>query len=425
MCGRHDVDATTVFSRTMPVPSGLELHSKVIRTFIPLPFAFPNSHTMDVDTERMATDDEQMDYEEDPGSDQDVDGDEMMDAEATAPTGHEHPGELVVEPTVHELQPQAEGGAEEKEEEEEYMEAEPTVSPSLPVPLHDASPFFIATATQHPIPPISTPVISQNGRFAGVHPDVPASAGAGVGEEAVGEDVVVDGDSLAAGRSGPHPLSETMATSTTSAMPVSSSLHAQPHPESTSQARPIPSTSTEHSPQTDQLDVSEEFDQPVASTSQLAPTDPIMPSTSTRVTSMNSDEGPNNEEEYYEEETEEGEDEVDEGNGNVEGYLNDVHSLPPIILHLPKLGARCLFTPLPQHEEQHQQLKLPVWLSGRKEELGEASLADVWMAIRQEMARERVVESGELILVEKHMDLKMGEVSVTPQLFEAAFGQKS
>ena len=68
-----------------------------------------------------------------------------------------------------------------------------------------------------------------------------------------------------------------------------------------------------------------------------------------------------------------------------EDYPLNIHSLPAIILHLPVLGARCLFTPLPADD---LDAKLPVWLSGREEELGEASLTDVWVAIRAEMVRE-------------------------------------
>lgn len=100
------------------------------------------------------------------------------------------------------------------------------------------------------------------------------------------------------------------------------------------------------------------------------------------------------EEEYYEE--------------NGAEYPTDIHSLPPIILNLPAIGARTLFSPL---QDDGQQLKLPVWLENRQEELGEASLSDVWSAIRAEMAREGLVKTGELVVAEKQMDLKMGEVS--------------
>ena len=101
------------------------------------------------------------------------------------------------------------------------------------------------------------------------------------------------------------------------------------------------------------------------------------------------------EEEYYE-----------DGEGGE--ALLDIHSIPPIILHLPSLGARSLFLPL---QDDGQQPELPVWLKDRQEELGEASLADVWVALRAEIAREGLAKSGEMIVTEKQMDLKMGEVS--------------
>lgn len=95
--------------------------------------------------------------------------------------------------------------------------------------------------------------------------------------------------------------------------------------------------------------------------------------------------------------------EVDED--DMEDYPTDIHSMPAVILHLPKLGARSLFLPLPDGS------KLPVWLSGRLEQLGESSLSDIWSAIKEEMAKEKLIESGEMIITERQMELKMGEVS--------------
>ena len=76
-------------------------------------------------------------------------------------------------------------------------------------------------------------------------------------------------------------------------------------------------------------------------------------------------------------------------------------SLPPILIHLPD-GIRSLFTP-------HEKI---AWLKGKEGDFAEASLADVWTGIRAEMAREGLVKSGELVVTEKQMELKMGEVSL-------------
>jgi hypothetical protein len=100
--------------------------------------------------------------------------------------------------------------------------------------------------------------------------------------------------------------------------------------------------------------------------------------------------------EHYDEEIQFDEEEM-------EHYPTDAHSLTPFILHLPDLGARSLFNPLPDGA------KLPVWLDTRLEELGEGTLSDVWMEIRNEMAKEGLAQGGEMIITEKQMDLKMGE----------------
>jgi hypothetical protein len=154
------------------------------------------------------------------------------------------------------------------------------------------------------------------------------------------------------------------------------------------------------------------------------------------------DEVEGEDEEYYEEELEErdgahGGHEHADGNGGGEEHIGeeedegaeggddagdysalselalDVHSLPPIIIHLPDLGARALFAPLPPNEVDAggKALSLPVWLEGRQEELGEASLTDVLAAIHAAVIREGLNQSGEMVIAEHSMDLKMGEVS--------------
>ena len=104
------------------------------------------------------------------------------------------------------------------------------------------------------------------------------------------------------------------------------------------------------------------------------------------------------EEEYYEE----ADGSMDDSD---EGYPADVHSLPPIILRLPSLGARALFNALPEGD-------LPIWLKGRAEDLGDASLDRVWAAIKEEMTHEQLAQHGEMVITEKEMDLKMGEVGI-------------
>ncbi|WVR05148.1 hypothetical protein IAU60_002160 [Kwoniella sp. DSM 27419] len=98
-------------------------------------------------------------------------------------------------------------------------------------------------------------------------------------------------------------------------------------------------------------------------------------------------------EEYYDEEEE---DEHD--------YPIDAHSLPPIIVHLPEAGARALFTPYESDPDT-----LAVWLKDRHEELAEASLADVWAAIRAECDKDGLSKNGALVISEKQMELRMHE----------------
>ncbi|WVF72083.1 hypothetical protein IAT40_006895 [Kwoniella sp. CBS 6097] len=108
--------------------------------------------------------------------------------------------------------------------------------------------------------------------------------------------------------------------------------------------------------------------------------------------------------EYYDEEVGEedvGEEEEEEDD---EDYPIDVLNLPPIIIHLPQSGARSLFVPYESDPDT-----LPIWLQDRQEELGEASLADVWEAIRAECIKDGLAKNGALVITEKQMDLKMNE----------------
>jgi hypothetical protein len=92
-------------------------------------------------------------------------------------------------------------------------------------------------------------------------------------------------------------------------------------------------------------------------------------------------------------------------------YPHDIHSLPQIILHFPHLPSgkdtRILFAVSPEDAD------IPVILDGRAEALGEASLSDVWKAIKAELQESNGLGKGELIFTEKQMELKMGEVSTS------------
>nr|KIR84630.1 hypothetical protein I308_05218 [Cryptococcus tetragattii IND107] len=94
-------------------------------------------------------------------------------------------------------------------------------------------------------------------------------------------------------------------------------------------------------------------------------------------------------------------------------------NLPSIILHLPERPlppsvspARALFDSVESDPGQ-----IPVWLKNRQLELAEASLADVWGAIRAECAKEGLIQSAGdgLVITEKLMDLKMFEDDVNLQ----------
>ncbi|OCF36485.1 hypothetical protein I316_01734 [Kwoniella heveanensis BCC8398] len=112
---------------------------------------------------------------------------------------------------------------------------------------------------------------------------------------------------------------------------------------------------------------------------------------------------------YYDDE-DAGEEGGGEENEDDEDYSIDVLNLPPVIVHLPHSGARSLFVPYESDPDT-----LPIWLRDRQEELGEASLADVWDAIRAECVREGLGKNGALVITEKQMDLKMNEDDVNLQ----------
>lgn len=107
------------------------------------------------------------------------------------------------------------------------------------------------------------------------------------------------------------------------------------------------------------------------------------------------------EEEYYDEEVD-----ID----IEDTYPHDIHCLPPIVLNIDELGARSLFQPLEEVDKEEKE-ETPVWLKDREEELGEASLVEVWGAIRAEIPKKHVPEGAVLIITEKVMGLTMREVS--------------
>lgn len=96
------------------------------------------------------------------------------------------------------------------------------------------------------------------------------------------------------------------------------------------------------------------------------------------------------------------EDEEEEGEDEYE--LLTPTTLPPIILNLPN-SRIALFNP---------DSDLPVWFSERIEELCEAPLTQVWAAIRAKLDEEGQGNDDEMVVIEKLMDLKMGDVSLSP-----------
>jgi hypothetical protein len=116
-----------------------------------------------------------------------------------------------------------------------------------------------------------------------------------------------------------------------------------------------------------------------------------------------------------EEEGEEGEEEYD---------LLTPSTLPPIILNLPN-SRRALFNPFTTDEGT----ALPSWFAERMEELCEGTLAQMWAAIRSSLVEEGDENEEEMVVIEKLMDLKMGDVSFCPSssraiLFSTRFGKE-
>ena len=306
---------------------------------------------MDVDTERMTTDDEHMEYEEDPGSAQNDDGDEMMgDGEGL---------------------------------DEETMDAEANFSAAIDAGV----PFPTATLRISPIQ--QAPILSPG------H-DVPSSLS-----------LILQ----------PLPVSDSAALDTEMSPTTDDRLLPDVQPETAGGPATGTGIITRLRP-FDKRDVpvpSAADVPPTPSSHHLSgppiPTETVMPFASApdgaRATEAANSQHPSKADEEGDEEVEDDYDEdEDEDEEDLELPL-DVHSLPTIIINLPSLGARCLFALLPDDE---RQVKLPVWLKGRQEEFGAASLTEVWVAIRAEMVREGLAKSGEMVVVERLMDLKMGEV---------------
>jgi hypothetical protein len=121
-------------------------------------------------------------------------------------------------------------------------------------------------------------------------------------------------------------------------------------------------------------------------------------------------EGENEEGHDVDNEEEEGEDQDvdDEEEEGEERYdLLTPETLPPIILNLPNTRI-ALFNIIPTEPE------LPLWFSDRIAELCEDTLDRVWCAIRFEVdCLGKANEDDEMVVIEKLMDLKMGDVSLS------------
>jgi hypothetical protein len=117
----------------------------------------------------------------------------------------------------------------------------------------------------------------------------------------------------------------------------------------------------------------------------------------------------NEQEEGEREEDQDVDDEEEEGEERYD--LLTPETLPPIILNLPN-SRIALFNTIATEPE------LPLWFSDRIGELCESSLDLVWCAIRSEVdCMGRPNEDDEMVVSEKLMDLKMGDVSSSPRLF--------
>lgn len=99
-------------------------------------------------------------------------------------------------------------------------------------------------------------------------------------------------------------------------------------------------------------------------------------------------------------------DDEDEEEGE-EYDLITPQTLPPIILNLPNTRV-ALFNP-PTSEDG---IAIPVWFAERLEELCEGTLTQLWAAIRAKLDEEGQGNDDEMVVIEKLMDLKMGDVSL-------------
>lgn len=98
-------------------------------------------------------------------------------------------------------------------------------------------------------------------------------------------------------------------------------------------------------------------------------------------------------------------DAVEEEEGEEEYDLLTSETLPPIILNLPN-SRIALFNAISTDSE------LPLWFSERIEELCEGTLTQLWAAIRVQL--DSTADGNgedEMVIIEKLMDLKMGDVS--------------
>jgi hypothetical protein len=117
------------------------------------------------------------------------------------------------------------------------------------------------------------------------------------------------------------------------------------------------------------------------------------------------EEGEHEEDQDVDDEEEEGEERYD---------LLTPETLPPIILNLPNARI-ALFNAIPTDPE------LPLWFSDRIAELCEDTLDRVWCAIRFEVdCLGKANEDDEMVVIEKLMDLKMGDVSSCSISFSSA-----
>jgi len=118
------------------------------------------------------------------------------------------------------------------------------------------------------------------------------------------------------------------------------------------------------------------------------------------------EEGDSAEQDHTEGDHHEEGDEVEEGEGEEEYDLLTSETLPPIILNLPK-SRIALFNVISTDSE------LPLWFSERIEELCEGTLTQLWAAIRVQLdSTGEGNGDDEMVIIEKLMDLKMGDVSL-------------